>query len=158
MTTRPTRVDREDVTATLTASRALLGIVARSVAGALEVTTLPQFRVLVLLSSHGPMRTGALAERLGINPSTFSRSLDRMVAAGLVLRESNPDSRREVIVDLADSGRHLVRSVTERRRREFGAILARLTPAERREVARAFELFNAAAGEPSVEDLLTLGL
>lgn len=143
---------------TLTASRALLGVVARSVASALEVVTLPQFRVLVLLSSQGPMRTGSLAERLGANPSTFSRSLDRIVAAGWVQRESNPDSRREVIIGLSDDGRRLVEAVTERRRREFRTILSRLSPNEQEAVVRAFDLFNAAAGEPTVEDLLTLGL
>ena len=144
--------------ATLTASRALLGVVARSVASALEVVTLPQFRVLVVLSSQGPLRTGTLAERLGVNPSTFSRSLDRMVASGWVHRVPNPDSRREVIIDLTDGGRRLVATVTKRRRDEFRAILAHLSPDDQETIRRAFELFNTAAGEPTAEDLLTLGL
>lgn len=144
--------------ATLTTSRALLGVVARSVASALEVVTLPQFRVLVLLSSQGPLRTGVLADRLGVNASTFSRSLDRMVAGGWVQRVPNPDSRREVIIDLTDDGRRLATTVTERRRREYRAVLSRLSPADQDAIAHGFELFNAAAGEPTVEDLLTLGL
>lgn len=148
----------EAIKATITASRALLGIVARTIAGALEVVTLPQFRVLVLLSSHGSMRTGSLADRLGANPSTFSRSLDKMVDGGWVRREPNPDSRREVIIGLTDEGRRLVESVTEQRRREMHRILSRLSPGEQATVVQAFELFNTAAGEPSVEDLLTLGL
>ncbi|MEP6843308.1 MAG: MarR family transcriptional regulator [Pseudolysinimonas sp.] len=148
-----------DVTdATLVASRAMLGVIARSVAGALDDVTLPQFRVLVLLSSSGPLRTGVLAERLGVNPSTFSRSLDRMVSGGWVDRLPNPDSRREVIIDLTDKGRELVVTVSDRRRREYRRILSRLSQDEQQSIMRALELFNAAAGEPSVEDLLTLGL
>lgn len=148
----------ETIGATITASRALLGIVARTVAGALEEVTLPQFRVLVLLSSQGPMRTGSLADRLGANASTFSRSLDRIVEGGWVRREPNPDSRREIIIGLTDDGRRLVETVTERRHREFRRILSRLAPDDQAAVVRAFELFNSAAGEPSVEDLLILGL
>jgi DNA-binding MarR family transcriptional regulator len=144
--------------ATLTASRALLGVVARSVASALEVVTLPQFRVLVLLSAEGPTRIGSLAERMGVVPSTFTRSVDRMVAGGWIARAENPDSRREVLIDLTDDGRRLVEAVTERRRREIRKVLALLPEDDRAVVARAFTLFNAAAGEPTVEDLLTLGL
>lgn len=144
--------------ATLTASRALLGIVARSVADALDEVTLPQFRVLVVLSAEGPLRLGTLAERLGANQSTFSRSVDRMVAGGWVVRSENPDSRREVLVDLTEGGRGLVAAVTERRRREIRAVLGRLTEEERTAVVRALGALNDAAGEPAAEDLLVLGL
>ena len=146
------------IDATLTASRALLGVVARSVASTLEVVTLPQFRVLVLLSADGPTRIGSLAERMEVVPSTFTRSVDRMVAGGWVARSENPDSRREVLIELTDDGRRLVEAVTERRRREIRAVLKLLSPEDRALVAKAFTLFNAAAGEPTVEDLLTLGL
>lgn len=143
---------------TLTASRALLGIVARSVAPALEAVSLPQFRVLVLLSTEGPTRVGQLAEQVGANPSTFSRSIDRMVAGGWVVRAENPDSRREVLLELTDDGRWLVESVTTRRRRETEAVLARMTAADRKTLIAALNAFNNAAGETSVGDLLPLGL
>jgi DNA-binding MarR family transcriptional regulator len=143
---------------TLTASRALLGIVARSVAPALEAVSLPQFRVLVLLSSEGPTRVGQLAVQVGANPSTFSRSVDRMVAGGWVARSENPDSRREVLLELTDDGRWLVESVTTRRRREIEAVLTRMTAADRTALMTALAAFNTAAGETSVGDLLPLGL
>ena len=144
--------------ATLTASRALLGVVARSVASALEVVTLPQFRILVLLSSGGPTRVGVLAEQMTIVASTFTRSLDRMVVAGWITRVANPEDRREVLVQLTDAGRQLVDEVTQRREREIQSILAVLTDHDRAELIRAFALFASAAAEPRVEDLLTLGL
>jgi len=143
---------------TLTASRALLGIVARSVAPALEAVSLPQFRILVLLSSEGPTRVGQLAGQVGANPSTFSRSVDRMVAGGWVVRSGNPDSRREVLLELTDDGRWLVESVTTRRRREIEAVLGRMSAADRTALVAALTAFNAAAGETSVGDLLPLGL
>ncbi|HEX4401621.1 MAG TPA: MarR family transcriptional regulator [Galbitalea sp.] len=144
--------------ATLLASRALLGVVARSVSSALEVVTLPQFRVLVILSGSGPMRMGALAEHVHANQSTFSRSMDRIVAGGWAQRSTSPDSRREVLITLTDTGRALVDEVTEHRHREISTILERLTPSERESVRAALELFAIAADEYSVEELLVLGI
>lgn len=148
----------EAVESTLVASRALLGVVARSVGAALEVVTLPQFRVLVVLCGEGPLRVTTLAERMGAVPSTFSRSLDRMVAGGWVMRTENPDSRREVLVQPTDEGRRLVDGVMTRRRAEIGAILSRLAPQERATLAAGLAAFSAAAGEPTAGDLLVLGL
>ena len=142
----------------LTASRALLGIVARSVAPALEAVSLPQFRVLVLLAEQGATRVGRLAEQIGAHPSTFSRSIDRLAAAGWVARGENPDSRREVLLDLTDDGRWLVESVTVRRHREIAAVLGRMGAEDRRSLAASLAAFNVAAGEPSVGDLLPLGM
>jgi len=142
----------------LTASRALLGIIARSVAPALEAVSLPHFRVLVLISTQGPTRVGQLAEQIGANPSTFSRSVDRLVAAGWAVRAENPESRREVLLDLTNDGRWLVESVTIRRRREFARVLERMSTDERSALAAALTAFNAAAGEPSAGELLTLGM
>ncbi len=144
--------------ATLTTSRALLGVVARSVSEALEMVTLPQFRVMVVLAGNGPMRMGALAKRVGAVLSTFSRSIDRMEKGGWVHREHSPDSRREVLIQLTPHGEQLVSHVTERRRREIAEILAQLKPDDRQAVGRAFALFAAAAGEPLPEDLIVLGL
>lgn len=146
------------VDATLTASRALLGVVARSVSSALEHVTPPQFRVLVILSTDGPLRTSTLAARMDAVPSTFTRSLDKMEAGGWITRRENPDSRREVLVDLTDEGRQLVRDATDRRREEIRSVVTQLSPAERADVVRGLTLFSSAAGEPPVDELLVPGL
>jgi DNA-binding MarR family transcriptional regulator len=136
----------------------LLGIVARSVADALDVVTLPQFRILVVLAGAGPLRMGVLAARVGAVPSTFSRTMDRMVDSGWVERKESPESRREVLIDLTPHGAQLVAHVTERRRRQMAAILSSLSGEQQRAIIDAFEMFSSAAGEPAPEDLLTLGL
>ncbi|WP_158507182.1 MarR family winged helix-turn-helix transcriptional regulator [Subtercola sp. Z020] len=146
------------VEATLTASRALLGVVARSVAGALAVVTLPQFRVLVVLTGSGPLRIGALAEKMAAQQSTFSRTVERMVAGGWLERSPRPGSRREVLIDITPQGRALVDEVTARRRAELGRILSHLTTEEQAAVTAALALLAQAAGETPAEDLLILGL
>jgi len=101
---------------------------------------------------------GSLAERMSANSSTFSRSIDRMVAGGWVERSPSPGSRREVLISATQAGRALVDEVTERRRHAISEILSRMTPENQRAVLSALEVFSAAASEPAVEDLLTLGL
>ena len=154
------KVDSKAVDArpTFIASRALLGIVARSLVDALQQVTLPQFRVLVMLSASGPMRMGAIAAQMGSHPSTFSRTVDRLVSGGWVQREINRDSRRETLLQLTPAGASLVEDVSTRRYEEIARILARLTPDEQSRVRDALELFAAAAGEPNPADLLMLGL
>jgi DNA-binding MarR family transcriptional regulator len=147
----------DGVDETLAASRALLGVIARSLAGVLEQVTLPQFRVLVVLCAEGPLRSGALADRLGVHQSTFTRTADRLVAQGWIRREVSPESRREVLVDLTDAGRELVLGVMRSRRAAVEAILQAASPAQRDAIRTGFEAFAAAAGEPDASLLLTLG-
>ena len=143
---------------TLKASRALLAVVARSLADTLERVTLPQFRVLVVLSSTGPQRSGVLADRLGVHPSTLTRIVDRMVAGGWVERSGNPESRREVVIGLTAAGKRVVGSVTRRRHRDIAEILAAVPAEQRPLVLEGMRAFALAAGEPSATDLLTLGV
>lgn len=148
----------EDVDVAVIASRALTGVIARSLADVLEVVTLPQFRALVVLCAEAPLRSGVLAERLGIHQSTVTRLADRLVAQGWVRREANAESRREVLVDLTDAGRELVTKVMEARSADLRRILAAASPQDRVAIRAGFEAFARTAGEPDPQHLLTLGL
>ena len=136
--------------AVLRASRLLVAVSARSIASVDEAITIPQFRLLVVLDTRGPVKLTALAEHLAVNPSTATRMVDRLVAAGLVSREANPASRRELVVALTESGSAVVREVTQRRRKEITRIVSRMPAAARRGLVRAFTAFTEAGDEPSV--------
>ncbi|MDD2857855.1 MAG: MarR family transcriptional regulator [Candidatus Nanopelagicales bacterium] len=151
-----TPVTADDV---LVASRALLGVVARSIAPVVDAITIPQFRVLVILStSQGPVRQGDLAAMLGNHPSTFSRTADRLVGGGWVRRSENPDNRRETLIELTKTGEQLVNQVTVNRQREITKILDRLSPQDRDKVLEGMRVFAHAAGEPLPGVLLPLGM
>jgi DNA-binding MarR family transcriptional regulator len=148
----------DDVEAALRASRTMLGIVARSIAPALEQVSLPHFRVLVLLETGGPARVGLLAERLGIVVSTFSRSLDRLESGGWVERLPRAADRREVAVGITERGSALVRDVSAQRSADLAEVLGRMQDDDRARLARALAAFADAAGEPALADMLVLGL
>src|SRR3954452_24041229 len=86
--------------AVLVASRALVGIAARSLAAVEDTVTLVQYRALVLLAARGEMKVGALAAALGLHQSTATRLCDRLVNKKLVERRHPAKSRREVFVAL----------------------------------------------------------
>lgn len=137
--------------ALLTASRLLVAISARSIAHVDETITIPQFRTLVILSNHGPMNLGTLAGRLGVQRSAAGRMVDRLVAVGLIDRQTNPTSRRELLAALTTRGRQVVRRVTAHRRDEIARIVEAMPAQERRGLVRALTAFTAAGGEPEAQ-------
>lgn len=73
--------------AVLTASRLLVAVSARSLAAVEDTITLPQFRMLVILDSRGPMKLSSLAGPLDVNPSTATRMVDRLLATEMIARQ-----------------------------------------------------------------------
>jgi DNA-binding MarR family transcriptional regulator len=134
----------ELVSALLTASRALVGVSARSLAHVEDAVTITQFRTLVVLEGHGDTRLNQLAERLAVTPSTAMRMVDRLIAAHLVTREENKADRREVLIALTPEGAQLVREVTLRRRAEIATIVAAMPEDGREEVVAALNAFAQA--------------
>ena len=107
------------VDAVLSASRVLVAIAARSLADAGEEVTLTQYRSLVILASRGPQGVADLAKAVAVTAPTASRLCERLVRKGLVRRRTDRRDRRQVRVGLTGAGRHLVDTVTERRREEI---------------------------------------
>ncbi|CAL9356975.1 MarR family winged helix-turn-helix transcriptional regulator [Streptomyces sp. enrichment culture] len=132
----------------LTASRLLVAVSARSLTAVEDRVTLPQFRMLIVLSTRGATKLVALAELLQVAPSTAMRMVDRLIATGLVDRRVNPDNRRETLLRLTPEGRRTVEEVTARRRTEIAGIVGRMSPEQRRALIDALGAFNEAGAEP----------
>lgn len=135
------------VDSVLRASRVLVSVAARSLAGLNEAVTLPQYRALVVLAARGPQNAGSLAEILGVHSSTLTRLCDRLVTKGLITRGESSKNRREVTLRLTPRARRLVRSVTVRRREEIADIVARVPKPQRKAIVGALQAFGDAAGE-----------
>ena len=129
-----------------TAIRVLTGIALRSLEILQGVVTLPQFRMLAALADLGQVRSVQVARALGAEASTVTRLGDRLVAAGLVLRGTEPGHRGVVTLELTGSGRQLVARVEAWRRDELTRILDQLSPAEQDQVTNSLRLLLQAAG------------
>jgi DNA-binding MarR family transcriptional regulator len=145
-------VAEEVLDAAIAASRALVGLAARSLAEADEEVTLPQYRMLVVLSTRGPRPASLLAAALGVAAPTATRMCDRLVRKGLVAREGNERDRRQVLLRLTRSGQELVEGVTSSRRAEIAALLGEIPRERHASLVEGFRLFAEAAGELAEAD------
>jgi len=91
--------DDELIDAALGASRVLVAVAARSLAGLAEDMTLAQYRALVELAARGPQRLADLAAVLAVERSTATRMCDRLARKHLVSRRRISADRRGVRVD-----------------------------------------------------------
>ncbi|MBD0322772.1 MAG: MarR family transcriptional regulator [Aldersonia sp.] len=128
----------------LAASGVLAAITLRALAEADAPITLVQFRTLVLVSNRGPINLATLAHDLGVQPSTTSRMVERLVQVNLLERRISPHSRRELRVEVTERGRALVERVTRRRYREIQDLVERIPADERLGLMRGLSAFAAA--------------
>jgi DNA-binding MarR family transcriptional regulator len=133
--------------AILLASRALVAIAVRSLAGNPDEVTLPQYRTLVALADEGPRRLADLAESLAVSPSTATRMCDRLVRKGLVSRTRDELDRREVKLAITATGRRIVVDVVDRRRAEVRELLGAIPVPLRLQLVDSLTLLATAAGE-----------
>jgi DNA-binding MarR family transcriptional regulator len=143
-------VDEEAVDALLLASRALVGVAARSLAD-VDAVTLPQFRALVLVSSRPRTTVSDLAQALGIHPTSATRLCDRLVRKRMIRRAEAVADRRQTELHLAAAGRRLVAHVTDRRRDALRLVAARMGPEDRAAAVQGLRAFAVAAEESADE-------
>lgn len=147
----------DDVEAVMAATRVLVAVSAQSVAAIDDIVTLPQLRVLVMVSSRGGMNLGAVAAGLGVHPSNATRAVERLVVAGLLDRRDDPADRRNLVLELSAAGRALVERVMDERRTAIAAILGRMPAGRRRSLVPVLRSLAAAAGEVPEGAVWSLG-
>jgi DNA-binding MarR family transcriptional regulator len=129
------------------ATRVLAGVALRSLDVLDGAVSLPQFRVLAVLAGLGRARSTRVARALGLDASTVTRLADRLVAAGHVVRGSDPCNRTVVTLELTGTGRDLVTKVTRWRHQELTRILGQLELGERDTLTAVLRRLVEVAGE-----------
>jgi DNA-binding MarR family transcriptional regulator len=108
--------------------------------------SLRDYYVLVCVGESGPLSQQRVADRLGLDRSDLVKVLDRLEAAGWVLRERDTEDRRRHVLTLTEAGRATVEKVEEVSSAVTAELLGRLSPAEQETLHR---LLLKAFGEPS---------
>ena len=67
--------------------------------------------VLRAVAESEPVRTTALAEQVGVDPSTMSRHVTVLDQAGYVTRTADPDDGRAQAIALTPAGREVMETV-----------------------------------------------
>jgi DNA-binding MarR family transcriptional regulator len=147
----------DDVEAVMAAARVLVAVSAQSVAAVEDIVTLPQLRVLVMVASRTAPNLNAVANGMGVHPSNATRTVDRLVLAGLLDRRDDPTDRRNLVLELTESGRELVKQVMDQRRVAIAAVLDRMPPGRRRSLVPVMRAFAEAGGETPDDAVWSLG-
>lgn len=138
-------MDAEQLDAVMDAARVLVAVVAASVLEVEDRASLPQLRVLTLMKKRGSLTLSRVAAALGVHPSNATRMCDRLVAAGFVDRQDDPDDRRQLRLTLTDDGDELVETVMSHRRTAVARAMAEMAPDDRALLASTLEQFTSAA-------------
>lgn len=110
--------------------------------------TLAQCHVLTEVCGTPGTSLGELADRLGLDKSTVSRTVEALVARGLLDRQPRRENRRCVALLPTPSGEQLGGDLETTRRRLYGDLLARIPEARRPQVLESLDLLAEALETP----------
>lgn len=105
------------------------------------------FSALATLSRYGPMRLGDLAAREGVAPPTLTRIVAALEESGLVVRQTDPDDRRAVLVAATDEGAALTAGVRSARSAALHERMLALPAADRAVLLAVVPVIEALAGD-----------
>ena len=98
-----------------------------------------QMDILEMIASQSSWRMSQLAQALHLDPSTVTRSIDRLVGFKLVRRVPAADDGRGVQVRATPAGRALCKKVPERRLDVMRDVLRGMSEREAEQLARLME-------------------
>lgn len=102
----------------------------------------PHMSILQHLTHHGPMNVGEMENFLGVSKAAVSQMLDKFVAAGLVIREEDPEDRRIKRVELSPRGREILQRLHRESHVWVGELLQKLDDREAEIVGEGIALLS----------------
>jgi DNA-binding MarR family transcriptional regulator len=113
--------------------------------------TMPQAKLLYLLSALGDLHMSDLVTQLGVSLSTVSGLVDRVVESGLAARHEDPVDRRQVVVGLTAAGTAFIDRFRELNARQMRALLALIDDEELANLRRSLHALSTAATRLAVD-------
>jgi DNA-binding MarR family transcriptional regulator len=107
--------------------------------GCCSGVSLAQCHALMDIDSRGPLTLLDLAQGLGLDKSTLSRTVDGLVNIGLVERRPHPHDRRSIQLLLTDQGQRTCNDINEKNDALFIRVINRMKPENRESVLTGFQ-------------------
>jgi DNA-binding MarR family transcriptional regulator len=106
--------------------------------------TLPQYRMLSVLTSANPSTASRVAWMLSVKPATVTAVMDGLVAGGYVRREPDPNDRRKIAHVVTDTGRELLDAANAQIRGHLTGLAAFLDEEQAEQAMAALSLWHQA--------------
>ncbi len=116
--------------------------------GCCSGVTLAQCHALLEIEARRELSLSELAQQLGLDKSTLSRTIDGLVNIGLVARATDTADRRSVRLSLTAQGRSTCDLINTNNDALYARVLSRIDPERRQAVFEAFQtLVDSMAAE-----------
>ena len=120
-----------------------LGILEKSDASCCGVT-ITQCHAIVEIGRSEKISLVDLADLLGVDKSTMSRTVNNLVEADLAVRELDAENRRYVIIQLTENGRSVFRNIEESMESYYKSIFGSIPEDKRSQVLESLQLLTDA--------------
>jgi DNA-binding MarR family transcriptional regulator len=107
-----------------------------------RVLSLAQVDVLEAVAAGGELRMHEVADQLGIDPSTATRTTAPLVELGLLDRRTDPANRRYVVLRCTAKGSRTAKRLVQGRRALMRTVLAGMAPKRRLLLAELLDEFS----------------
>lgn len=91
----------------------------------------PEWRTMAVLGQQGAMSANAVIAQTTMDKVRVSRAVAKLLKAGLITREADPQDRRRAILDLTSPGKEIYRQIVPLVQDIEAEIVAALSGAER---------------------------
>ena len=124
-----------------------LGVLERGEASCCSIT-MSQCHTIVEVGRSGTMSLNELADNLGLDKSTISRSVDKLVIDGIMLRDIDPEDRRYLSLYLSEKGQAIFQEVEKRMAAYFTEVIADIPDEKREQVVESLNILARALKGP----------
>lgn len=104
---------------------------------------LPEIFVLKELSSKEEPTMSELGRSISMDPSTLTRTVDKLVEKEFVVRKPDPEDRRVVRVTITAEGRKIINRFEVQRKKHIESILRQMTSQERKDLLKIFKTLHS---------------
>lgn len=93
--------------------------------------SIPQWRVVAVLGRESDLSASEVVERTVMDKVTVSRAVASLLADGRIVRETDPEDRRRILLRLSPAGRSIYRRIVPLARTYERSLLRALDAGER---------------------------
>lgn len=105
--------------------------------------SIPEWRVMAVLGTGGPLTAGAIVERTAMDKVKVSRAVAALEAKGFVVRRPHPEDRRSALLELAAPGMAVFEAIVPLARTLEAELTAVLGPEDRAQLAQLLARLDA---------------
>jgi DNA-binding MarR family transcriptional regulator len=120
---------------------------------ATDVQVSPGHIQVLIALTRGPRSVGQLAVELGVSPPAATQLVDRLAEHGMVVRHSDPEDRRVVLVDYVAGMHEVARRIVENRRCPLRDAISMMTDTEALAFVKGLRLLAQSFGAATREQI-----